>query len=287
MFPNQNVVPQFPADRYVDVGTVKTRYWDEGQGSPLVLVHGFGDSVSTWSRVIGPLAEHHRVVALDVLGAGRTDKPKEAMPFSRLARFVHDFMDALEIERANVLGQSMGGAIVLDLAIQWPEKVDKLVLVDSAGLGREMSIDLRVCTLPVLGWFLTRTSRRQTGSFLRKTVYDPSLISEAMVESFCELGTLPGAHAAMLSWLRNNADFGGWREDVVRPVVDKLGSITAPTLIFWGRQDRIIPVAHSAVAERGIRGARLHIFDPCGHVPQLEWPEEFGSLVIDFLSKLE
>ena len=152
MFPNQNVVPQFPADRYVDVGTVKTRYWDEGQGSPLVLVHGFGDSVSTWSRVIGPLAEHHRVVALDVLGAGRTDKPKEAMPFSRLARFVHDFMDALEIERANVLGQSMGGAIVLDLAIQWPEKVDKLVLVDSAGLGREMSIDLRVCTLPVLVW---------------------------------------------------------------------------------------------------------------------------------------
>jgi 4,5:9,10-diseco-3-hydroxy-5,9,17-trioxoandrosta-1(10),2-diene-4-oate hydrolase len=270
-------------DRYFDVGTVRTRYWDEGEGSPLILIHGFADSVETWSRVIGRLADHHRVIALDVVGAGRTDKPKEPMPFPRLARFVRDFMDGLGIERANILGQSMGGGIALNLAIQWPEKVERLVIADGAGLGREMPLDLRVCTLPVLGWFLTRTTQRLTASFLRKTVYDPALITDGIVRGFCELGTLPGAHAAMLSWLRNNADFGGWREEVVRPVVGKLGSITAPTLVFWGREDRIIPVSHSAVAERGIPDARLHIFDRCGHVPQWERPEEFSSLVIEFL----
>lgn len=146
-----------------------------------------------------------------------------------------------------------------------------------------MSVDLRVCTLPVLGWFLTRTTQRQTASFLRKTVYDPTLITDGIVQSFCQLGTLPGAHAAMLSWLRNNADFGGWREEIVRLVVGKLGLITAPTLVLWGRQDRIIPVSHSAVAERGIPDVRLHVFDQCGHVPQLERAEEFNSIVIDFL----
>lgn len=266
---------------------MRTRYWEEGEGTPLVLIHGFADSVETWSRVIGRLAEHHRVIALDVVGAGRTDKPKEPMPFARLAGFVRDFMDVLGLERAHVLGHSMGGGIALNLTIRWPEKVERLVLVDSAGLGREMPVDLRVCTLPVLGWFLTRTSPRQTASFLRKTVYDPTLITDGTVRTFCELGALPGAHTAMLSWLRNNADFGGWRDDVVRPVVEKLGSITAPTLIFWGRQDRIIPVSQSEVAERGIPGSRLHIFESCGHVPQLERWEEFSSLVVDFLGKQE
>jgi pimeloyl-ACP methyl ester carboxylesterase len=88
--PDQKLAWSPPADRYVEVGPVRTRYWDEGEGEgiPLVLIHGFGDSVETWSRVIGRLAEHHRVVALDVLGAGRTDKPKEPMPFPRLAHFV-------------------------------------------------------------------------------------------------------------------------------------------------------------------------------------------------------
>ena len=277
------VVP--PEGRFIDVGTVKTRYWSEGSGSPLILIHGFGDSVETWSRVVGPLAAGHRVLALDVLGAGRTDKPAGPMPFPRLARFVRDFMDVVGVERASVVGQSMGGGIALSLALQCSDKVDRLVLVDSAGLGREMPIDLRVCTLPVLGWFLTRTSPKRTTSFLRKCFHDPSFVTPRMVDTFVEFGNLPGAHAAMLSWLRSNADFGGWRKDIVTSMLEGLSTVTAPTLVVWGRQDRIIPVRHSAVAEREIPGAKVHIFDPCGHIPQQERAEEFAALVLDFLGE--
>jgi pimeloyl-ACP methyl ester carboxylesterase len=274
-----------PEDRFIDVGTVKTRYWSEGSGSPLVLIHGFGDSVDTWSRVVGPLAARHRVFALDVLGAGRTDKPAGPMPFPRLARFVRDFMDAVGVERANVVGQSMGGGIALNLTLQCPDRVDRLVLVDSAGLGREMPLDLRVCTLPVLGDFLTRTSRERTTTFLRKCFYDPSFVTPDMVDAFAAFGSLPGAHSAMLSWLRSNADLGGWRKDIVAPVLAGLDTIVAPTLVIWGRQDRIIPLAHSAIAVKGIPGAKLHVFDPCGHVPQQERAEEFAALVVDFLEE--
>ena len=278
-----NSQPSLPQDHYVDVGTVKTRYWAGGEGRPVVLIHGFADSVETWSQVFGRLAGHHRVFALDVIGAGRTEKPAGPMPFPKLARFVRDFMDTQGIDKASVVGQSMGGGIALSLAIRWPEKIDKLIIVDSAGLGRDLPLALRICTLPGIGWFLTRGTRKQTASFLRRCVHDPALMTTELVETVCERGRLPDAHAAMRAWLRSNADLGGWRNDVVRPIVEKLGFITAPTLIVWGRQDWVIPVSHASVAGKGIPGARLHVFDPCGHVPQLERAEEFGSLVVEFL----
>ncbi|MCL5735975.1 MAG: alpha/beta fold hydrolase [Actinobacteria bacterium] len=283
MAPDVDVTRSAPTDRYIDVGDVRTRYWAEGKGKPLLLVHGFADSVETWSHVFAYLAERYRVFALDVVGAGLTGKPGGPMPFSRLAQFVRDFMDAHSIERASIIGQSMGGGTALNLAIRWPEKVDKLILVDAAGLGKQMPLALRVCTLPVLGWLMTLGTPKQTRSFLRKCVYDSDVISDSMVNTICEHAKVPKAHAAMRSWLQSNADFGGWRKDAVQPILGSLGSITAPTLVVWGRQDWVIPVAHGSAAVQGIPGAKLHVFDPCGHVPQLERPGEFASLVTEFL----
>jgi 4,5:9,10-diseco-3-hydroxy-5,9,17-trioxoandrosta-1(10),2-diene-4-oate hydrolase len=192
-------------------------------------------------------------------------------------------MDAAGIDRAAVLGQSMGGGIALSLVLQNPERVEKLLLIDSAGLGREMPFDLRVCTLPLLGWFLTRTSVKRTTDFLRKCYHDPAFVTREMVERVVAFGRLPGAHRAMLAWLRGNADFGGWRKDVIEPVVERLSGIQVPTLVIWGRQDRIIPVEHSKVAERGIPQVSVRVLDPCGHVPQVERADEFVAVVLDFL----
>jgi 4,5:9,10-diseco-3-hydroxy-5,9,17-trioxoandrosta-1(10),2-diene-4-oate hydrolase len=274
-----------PLDRYIDVGPVKTRYWAEGEGSAVVLIHGFADSVEAWSRVFGRFVARHRVYALDVVGAGKSGALPGSLPFPRLARFVRDFMDSVGVERAAVVGQSMGGGIALNLTLQYPERTERLVLVDSAGLGREMPIDFRLATVPVLGWVLTRTNHKQTARFLKKCFYDPGLVTGEMVDAFVEFGRLPGAHGAMLAWLRGNADLGGWRKDVVGPAVAALGTIEAPTLVIWGLQDRIIPVAHSRVAELGITGARVHIFDPCGHVPQVERADDFADVVLGFLGE--
>ena len=118
----------------------------------------------------------------------------------------------------------------------------------------------------------------------KEIVYDPAVIAEEAINIDYELGCLPGAQTAMLATLRSLGNLWGVREEVFRPILDNLGSITAPTLVVWGKQDTILPVAHAHVAEERMPGARVHIFDPCGHVPQVERPEEFNELVLEFLA---
>ena len=114
---------RIPADEYVTVGQIKTRFWLQGEGSTVILIHGFAGSVEHWSPAIPRLAEHRRVFAVDLVGAGRTDKPPVPLSFSHLARFVRDFMDAQGIESASLVGHSMGGGVALEFAIHWPERL--------------------------------------------------------------------------------------------------------------------------------------------------------------------
>jgi pimeloyl-ACP methyl ester carboxylesterase len=133
---------QLPADQYVKVGSINTRFWASGdQGPPVILVHGLGGSVENWVYNIEPLAQRHRVYALDLKGFGRTDKTPLLREMEELMQFVIDFMEVQEIPRASLVGNSLGGGIVLSIAIRSPEKVDKLVLVDNAGMGRDVIID--------------------------------------------------------------------------------------------------------------------------------------------------
>jgi len=173
--------------------------------------------------------------------------------------------------------------VSLQFSIQFPDKVEKLVLVNSAGLGKKVTLLLRLLTLPIVGKLLARPSRKGTANFLKECVYDSTLITDELVEFGYSLAALPGAQNSLLSMVRTVGNIRGMRKDVLRSIVDNLTTITAPTLIFWGQQDRILPVAYAHVAEEKIPDAQLHIFDPCGHFPQLERPEEFNSLVLKFL----
>jgi pimeloyl-ACP methyl ester carboxylesterase len=276
----------FPPDQYVRVGQISTRFWKTGdEGSTVVLVHGLGTSVERWAPNIEDLSKHHRVFALDLIGAGRTDKPSVSYSVADLARFLHDFMAAQGVERASVIGASLGGGVSLQFAIHYPEKLEKLVLVGSAGLGRECPLAVRLCTLPLAGEILTRPTRKGTARFFTSLVHDPSVVTDEVVDRAWQLRTLPGAHKAWLSTLRDNYDLWGLHAETLRSTVENLGAITAPTLVVWGREDRIVPVAHAYVAEQGIPNARLRIFDSCGHVPQLEYSAEFNALVSEFLAE--
>ena len=275
-------------DRFVEVDGVTTRYWAEGTGSPVVLVHGFGASVEIWSAVITALAPRHRVFALDLLGAGRTGKPKTAALGPRdLADFVLSFMDALGIDRAALVGHSMGGGVALELTLGRPERVHPLVLIATTGLGRDLMPSLRLATLPVLGRLMTRPTPSIAGNFLRKCVCDESVVTDELVGGFAEMGRLPGSQDAMLRQLRTAATAGGWRQAIYEPVVERLPSVETPTLLVWGRQDRIVPFAHSQVALSRIPNARLHAFDPCGHLVQLERPGEFEAVLLQFLDEVK
>jgi pimeloyl-ACP methyl ester carboxylesterase len=276
---------QAPQDQYLKIGNINTRFWAAGdKGPPVILIHGLGGSVENWVNNMEPLALRHRVYALDLRGFGRTDKTPIIHDMNELWQFIHDFMGVQHIEKASLVGNSLGGGLALALAHNSPDKVDKLVLVDTAGMGSDVIIDFKLVSIPVLGELLSRVTRKSTARLWRKIVFDPSLVTEELVEETYKLATLPGAHKALLATLRAGIGIRGQRAYLVRQVLDGLAGIKAPALIFWGQQDRIIPVAHAHIAAAKIPGAGLQIFDNCGHMPQLERPDEFNKIVLEFLA---
>lgn len=274
-----------PVDRYITVDGARTRYWREGRGPAVVLVHGFAASVEMWTPVLPALAATNEVFALDLLGSGLTDKPGDR-PLSPqvLAGFVQSFMATQGIERAALVGHSMGGGISLEVALAAPHLLERLVLVASTGLGQDLLFSLRAATLPVFGWLLTRPTPSTAANFLRKCVHDGTIVDDELVDRFSALGRLPGAHRAMRSQLRAAADLRGWRRHTYHPVLERLPGLDIPTLLVWGRQDRIVPLRHAQEACKRLPRAQMHTFDPCGHLVQLERPHEFASVLRDFVS---
>ena len=275
---------QLPKDQYVEVGNIRTRYWALGDGkSSAILLHGLGGYIENWEENIEPLAQSYRVYALDLVGFGRSDKPQVRYSIPYMAEFVHEFMIVQDVDRAALIGESMGGAIALRFAQQYPRQVEKIVLAASAGLGKEVSIYFRIMSLPILGELFARPSRKGTAQLLRQLFHDQDLITDQWIEEDYEISSLPGAQRCLLSALRSMCNAWGVKSDTYRPILDRLEEIEVPTLVIWGTQDRILPVAHAHRAAKRLPNARVHIFDPCGHVPNIEHSEEFNALVIDFL----
>ena len=272
-------------DRYVYVGNVRTRYRAAGERGPaLVLLHGLGASLEAWYFNIKPLGQHFHVFAPDIVWFGKSDKPRHDPTLEFFAQFIVNFMDAVGIKRATLVGNSMGGMIATITTLQYPERVEGLVLVNSAGFGRELSLYLRLRSLISFVKDI-RPSRGAVRLALRQIFYDASVITEEMVDLFVGLGGEPGSALAYHKVIRSGVDWRGMKKGVLARVRDSAHRINVPTLVVWGKQDRAIPVAHAQVAQQRIPNAQLHIFDPCGHAPQLERANEFNELVTEFVQR--
>ncbi|MBN1427180.1 MAG: alpha/beta fold hydrolase [Anaerolineae bacterium] len=275
-----------PRDRYIQVGDINTRYWAEGsQGSPVILIHGLGGFIECWLLAIGALAAKYRVYAVDLPGHGRTGKPLD-WPYRiiDLAGFVKDFMDTLGIDRAHLIGHSLGGATTARLATISPQMIDKMVLVSSAGLGKEITIGLRLCSIPLIGEILTRPSRSSAKRLVESLAHRPDGSTDELAEMVYRLTSLPGAHQAYLRTLRANLNLWGMRPSQYGPIVAGLSAMPHPVMIVWGKQDGVVPVAHAQTAADRLPNARVEIFDACGHIPMLEHPDTFHQLVLEFLA---
>jgi len=277
---------QKPQDKYVKVGNINTRFWAAGdKGTAVILIHGLGGFVEYWTLNINALAQHHRVYAVDLVGFGRSDKLSGVLTPFYWAQFISDFMEVQRIDKASLVGNSIGGLVALQFAIQFPDKVEKLVLVGSAGLGKETALILRLLSLPLIGELLTRPSRKGFARMLKACVYDTTLVTDEIIEQGYQLACLPGAQKCLLSAARGFINLRGQHADIIRSIVDNLAAIAAPTLVIWGKQDQMLPVAHAHVAAEKIPNSKLHIFDRCSHVPQSEHPEEFNKLMLEFLAR--
>jgi pimeloyl-ACP methyl ester carboxylesterase len=274
-----------PQNNVVRVDGAQTRYWDSGgAGSVVILLHGIGCSVLEWEHNFEALATQHRVIALDILGSGLSDKPpNETYSMERLAKFVLSFMSTLGIARASLIGNSMGGQIALQCAILSPERVEAMVLIAPAGLGKDTLVNFKVASLPILGEALTYPTAFGLGMLWRTAVYDKAVISSEMVAEKVALAKAPGAQAAFLKTLRGFLGFTGFPAGPLKVLHAALPSVKTRALVIWGRQDKLLPVVQAETLRQLLPNVQVDIFEQCGHVPQMEYPREVNAKVLTFL----
>ena len=259
-------------------------------GRALVLIHGITSSSRTWENVIGGLAQRHTVIAPDLLGHGQSGKPRGDYSLGAYASGIRDLLVALGHDRATVLGHSLGGGIAMQLAYQFPERLERLVLVSSGGLGREVSLMLRAATLPGSEYVLpllvaapVRKSVAATAALLGRIGVRPSAGTAGVAEGFGSL-TTEDARRAFLHTARAIIEPSGQRISAT----DRLYLAEwLPTLIVWGARDRMIPVTHGRRAAAAMPGSRLEVFEDAGHFPFNDDPQRFVDVVRDFIATTE
>jgi pimeloyl-ACP methyl ester carboxylesterase len=259
--------PAPPPEKTAVVYGQNIRYIEAGQGPTVILLHGLGSVKEIWAANIGALAAKYHVYSLDQIGFGHSDKPLLEYKISTFVDFLHGFMQSQNLSKATLVGNSLGGWIAIDFAARHPEMVDKIVLVDSAGLpfGKPLTVDLNPASL------------EDMRTLLNSIFYDRKMVTEEF------------ALQAFTNHVRNNDGYtmqrtlAGFAQNQFEDA--KLSSVHAPTLVVWGREDELIPVSSGEKLRDGIPGAKLVVFEQCGHVPQLEKPAEFNQALMNFLAK--
>jgi pimeloyl-ACP methyl ester carboxylesterase len=261
-------------------------YQEAGQGPVLLLIHGMAGSARTWAEVVPLLARDFTVLAPDLIGHGESGKPVGDYSLGAYASGLRDLLAVLGIERATLVGHSFGGGVAMQLAYQHPECCERLVLVDSGGLGREVSWVLRSLTLPgaeVLAPVLFPAFVRDWGSTIGRLFADRGLRSGRIAESWRAYASLtePANRQAFVRTIRAVVDPGGQTVSAR----DRLYlAAKVPTLIIWGDQDGIIPVSHGIAAHEAIPGSRLEIISGTGHFPHVEEPVRFAGILSEFVA---
>ena len=278
-----------PAERITLHGH-DVHYRREGWGPPILLIHGIAGSSQTWEDVVPFLSDRHTVVAPDLLGHGDSAKPRGDYSLGAYASAIRDLMRAIGHDRVSVVGHSLGGGVAMQLAYQFPEMCERLVLVSSGGLGREVSIFLRAATLPGAEWVLPLLASNRVlsaggriGNLLRSVGLRAAPDLEEMWRGFSSLSD-GEARQAFIYTLRGIVDPGGQRVSAR----DRLYlAQTVPTMLIWGERDPIIPVVHGHSTHEEIPGSRLEVMDGAGHFPYRDDPRRFAGLLSEFMEQTE
>lgn len=269
----------------------RVAYRTAGEGPVVLLVHGMAGSSVTWKHVIPSLARQFTVVAADLLGHGESGKPRRGeYSLGAHANVLRDLLHVLGHERASIVGQSLGGGVAMQLAYQYPERCERLVLVGSGGLGREVNLVLRALTVPGAEYvvpFVCAPAVREAGNRMAGWLYRIGLRAAPAIEevwrSFTSLADAD-TRQAFFRTLRAVVDAGGQAVSAT----DRLYLASqVPTLIVWGDRDPFIPVGHASAAHQAMPGSRLEIFPDIGHFPHCEAPERFVEVLVDFITSTE
>lgn len=286
----QDIPPWFDSFNRLPIKTVSIQghriaYLDEGQGRPVLLIHGFGGSMWQWEHQQAALATGHRLITPDLLGSGLSDKPDLAYGPDEMVAFFTSFMDALGLEQASLVGNSMGGGLVIGMALAHPERVDRLVLIGGfpdhvkekiTGTLVKQALDTSAPIWLVrfgnwLAW------RGVTETVLEEIVYDRSTLTPAVIERAYRNRQRPGLIPPVMAQARALPQ---WEEGFAK----RIGAVAKPTLVIWGAEDRIFPVQVGRDLAATIPGAAFALIPQAGHIPQWERPDLVNPLLLRFLT---
>ena len=256
--------------KFVTVFGARIHYVDVGAGPTVILLHGLADDVGVWGSVMPALAAKHRVIALDQVGFGRSDKPLLNYRVSTFVDFLDGFLNELKIKRASLVGNSLGGWVAADFALKHPDRIERLVLSDAAGYAAlAKTMDPRALNA-------LRLASREDIRYLGPLTFHDKRFYEDVDLAFKQ--RVAAGDSYTISQVLDSLTHG---EDVLD---NRLALIKQPTLVLWGREDKLIPLSFGERFHKEIAGSRLRIIDNCGHMPQVECPKEFATAALQFLS---
>lgn len=264
--------------KYVQAGDIRIHYNEAGTGEALICIHGGGPGATGWGGYntnIEALSQHFRVLLVDMPGFGKSDPVTLKEPLIvHNARVFKNFIDALGIEKAHFVGNSMGGGTSAKFAIDYPDRIGKLVLMGAAGAGKSLFAPSPMEGIKVLSEVSANPTKEGFRKLIELFVYDSSFLTDELIEQRLQ-GTLdhPEHAEARRNSTRVQADLS-----------PDMAKITAKTLIIWGRDDRFVPLDHALKYLWGIPDSQLHVYSNCGHWAQYEKSEEFNRLLIDFFT---
>ena len=265
---NETEPNQGPAGNSVRVLGANLHYVDAGSGSVVVVLHGLADDVGVWESVMPALAAKHRVIALDQIGFGRSDKPLLGYRAGTFVDFLDGFLNELKIGRASLVGNSLGGWIAANFALAHPERIERLVLCDAAGYAAvPKTMDPRALNA-------LRLASREDVRYLGPLTFHNKRFYEDVDLAFKQRVTAGDNYT--VNQLLDSMIRG---EDVLD---GRLGAIHKPTLIVWGREDKLIPLNFAERFHKEITGSRLEVIDDCGHMPHVECADKFNHALLKF-----
>lgn len=266
--------------RTAAIGDTEIFYREAGAGSPLLLLHGFGHSSTAWLRTMPILSAHHKTLAPDLPGYGRSSIVLAPDDPPYFAKFVIDFLERLELFGVDVVGNSLGGLISLLAALERPDLFRKIVLVDPAGFTKGPIPPLDDALLALMGfWLSLPRSRALIRAGYASGFFDAGHVDEESVTEIVARSTHPEALQVSSRTLHEMFHFSRHLDRFHA----RLASLKAPTMVVWGQNDPVLPAKDANTARRVLPASRIEVLERCGHLPHIELPTAFSSLVLNFL----
>ena len=271
---------KYAPGKFIELDELSTHYIEKGSGEPIILLHGFFFDTYMWNKNIDALAEKFKVYAIDLWGFGFSTREPLDYGYPLYTQQLLKFMDALEIPKASLIGQSMGGGTIINFTVSNRDRVNKIVLVNSAGMPNQLPIMGRISNLPKLGEFMYNLNN----NFVRKMtlgntfLHNKQIITEEYYENATRFHKIKGTTEVML-YITRKQFF-----DTLIEEIKKLSFMNVPTLIVWGREEKSIPLPIGEEMHRVLKDSRLEILDEAGHCSHDDQSDLFNQLTLDFLA---